>query len=50
MTAKTETISTTSPHADAFGRTILGPLAAQTISGTVNGQMRGSESNRHYRV
>src|ERR1043166_2545424 len=45
MTSKTETISTTSPHNDAFGRTIYGPLETQTISGTIKGQMRGSESN-----
>src|ERR1043166_6165089 len=45
MTSKTEAISTTSPHNDAFGRTIYGPLETQTISGTIKGQMRGSESN-----
>jgi hypothetical protein len=33
----------TSATARAMGRTILGPLAAQTISGTVKGQMRGAE-------
>jgi hypothetical protein len=45
MTSKTEATSGTSPNARALGRTIVGPLAAQTISGTVKGQMRAAESN-----
>src|SRR5690348_7507845 len=44
MTSKTEATGTVSPIAKAMGRTIIGPLAAQTISGTVKGQMRASES------
>jgi hypothetical protein len=45
MTSKTEATGTTNPTARAMGRHVIGPLAAQTISGTVKGQMRGSESN-----
>ena len=45
MTSKTEPTGTTSPIFRAMGRTILGPLAAGTISGTAKGQMRGQESN-----
>lgn len=45
MTSKTEATGLTSGAARAMGRTILGPLAAQTISGTVKGQMRGQESS-----
>src|SRR5262245_58984944 len=45
MTSKTEATGTTNPTARAMGRTVIGPLGAQTISGTVKGQMRGSENN-----
>jgi hypothetical protein len=45
MTSKTEATGTTNPTARAMGRTIIGPLKAQTINGSVKGQMRGSESN-----
>lgn len=45
MTSKTEATGTTSPIAKAMGRAIIGPLNAQTLTGTVKGQMRGSESN-----
>lgn len=45
MTSKTEATGTTNPTARAMGRTIIGPLKAQTINGTVKGQMRGQESN-----
>lgn len=45
MTSKTEATGTTNPTARAMGRTIIGPLKAQTINGTIKGQMRGSESN-----
>ncbi len=45
MTSTSQASSATSPHADALGRTVIGPLAAQTISGTIKAQMRGSESN-----
>ncbi len=36
---------TVSPFAQAVLRYVIGPIAAQTISGTVKCQMRGSESN-----
>lgn len=46
MTSKAEATGTTSPTARAMGRTIIGPLAAQSIAGaTITGQMRGSEDN-----
>jgi hypothetical protein len=45
MTSKAEGTGTTNPTARAMGRWIIGPLKAQTISGTVKGQIRGSESN-----
>lgn len=45
LTSKTEATGTTSPTARAMGRTVIGPLSAQTISGTIKGQMRGSENN-----
>lgn len=45
MTTKTEATGTTSPTARAMGRHVIGPLAAQTISGTVKGQFRCSENN-----
>src|SRR4030095_15085628 len=45
MTTKTEATGTASPTLRAMGRTVWGPLAAQTISGTVKGQMRCAESN-----
>src|SRR4030095_12797656 len=45
MTDKVESTGTTSPTFRAMGRTILGPLAAQTISGTVAGNMRALEGS-----
>jgi hypothetical protein len=45
MTTKSEVTGTTSPIAKAMGRTVIGPLTTQTISGTVKAQMRGDESN-----
>jgi len=45
LTSKTEATGTTIPTFRAMGRTIIGPLAAQTISGTIKGQMRCAESN-----
>jgi hypothetical protein len=44
MTSKAEATGGTNPTARAMGRTIIGPLAGQTISGTVKAQMRGQES------
>src|SRR5262245_28385732 len=43
MTSKAGTVTNTQTRTVAVGRSILGPLAAQTISGTVKGQMRGQE-------
>ncbi len=45
MTSRTGATGTTSPIHRAMGRHVIGPLQAQTISGTVKGQMRGSENN-----
>lgn len=45
MTTKTEATGTTNPTLRAMFRWVFGPLKAQTISGTVKGNMRGSESN-----
>ena len=45
MTSKAEATAVTSPNVRAMGRTVWGPLAAQTISGTIRGQMRGAENN-----
>jgi hypothetical protein len=45
MTTKTEATGTTSPTARAMLRYVIGPLEAQTIAGTVSGQIRGVESN-----
>jgi hypothetical protein len=45
MTSKTEATGTINPTFRAMGRTVWGPLAAQTISGTVSGQMRGLQSH-----
>lgn len=46
MTSKTENTDTSNlTHFRAMGRTILGPLNAVTISGSVTGQMRGAENN-----
>lgn len=43
--SKVEATGTTSPTARAMFRWVIGPLAAQTIDGTVKGQMQGLESN-----
>jgi hypothetical protein len=45
MTSNVQGTGTTNPTARAMGRTIIGPLAAQTIAGTMKGQMRGVEGN-----
>lgn len=45
MTTKLEATGTTNPTARAMLRYVIGPLEAQSISGTVKGQMRGLESN-----
>lgn len=45
MISKREATGTTNPTARAMGRHVFGPLAEQTISGTVKGQMRGLESD-----
>jgi hypothetical protein len=45
MTSKVEATGTTNPTHRAMGRTIIGPLAAKTITGDIKGQMRGEESN-----
>ena len=45
MVSKAEATGITSPILRAMGRTILGPLAASTISGSAKGQMRGMENN-----
>lgn len=45
MTTKTEQTGTTNPTMRAMFRWVYGPLDAQTIDGTVKGQMRGAESN-----
>lgn len=45
MTTKLEATGTTSPTFRAMLRYVVGPLAAQTISGTVRMQMRAMESN-----
>ena len=45
MTSKVGATGTTNPTARAQGRVVIGPLKAGTISGTVKGQMRGSENN-----
>jgi hypothetical protein len=45
MTSKTEATGNTSPTVRAMGRTVIGPLKAQTIAGTIKGQMRCSENN-----
>ena len=45
MTSKAESTGVVSPIFRAMGRTILGPLSAATISGTVTGQMRGMQNN-----
>src|SRR5262245_3945047 len=43
MTSKAGNSVNASTRTVALGRSILGPLAAQTIAGTVKGQMRGTE-------
>jgi hypothetical protein len=45
MTTKTEATGTTSPTFRAMFRFVIGPLKAQSISGTVKAQIRGAESN-----
>jgi hypothetical protein len=45
MTTWSDLSGAGNPTTRATGRTIIGPLAAQTISGTVKGQMRGMESH-----
>jgi hypothetical protein len=45
QTAYAQNCSTTSPHTDGALRWVFGPLAAQTITGTVEGQMRCREAN-----
>jgi hypothetical protein len=45
MTTKLEATGTTSPIAKAMLRYVIGPLGAQSISGTVHLQMRAMESN-----
>src|SRR5262252_4152761 len=44
MTSKTEATGTTNPINRAMGRTVIGPLAGGSISGTISAQMRGQES------
>lgn len=45
LTTKTEATGTTSPTTRAMVRWVIGPLAAQSISGTVRAVIRCSESN-----
>jgi hypothetical protein len=45
MTTKSEATGTTNPTARAMFRWVIGPLAAQTISGTVKGQFRCAQNN-----
>lgn len=45
MTSKVGATGTTSPTMRAQGRLVIGPLKAQTISGTVKAQMRCQESS-----
>lgn len=44
MTTKLEATGTTNPTARAMFRWVYGPMAAQTLSGTVKAQIRGLES------
>lgn len=45
MTDRTEATGTTNPTTRAMRRYVIGPLAAQTISGTVRGVIQATESN-----